>query len=120
MKGSYLGRPYDVGLFLDDVSKSASDHSGYITFVGVDSWPPELPYPLHKKTPHTSEAAFKVSHNSRAGQTVQGMDNIDIINWTDLRKRLGETVCNLLASEPSAIRAVRKAAPPWDCSTASL
>lgn len=78
-----------------------------VTFVAVDHWPPEGPQDLSLSTPQTTVQAFK--NSMKACETVwrtrwpghtKFLKNVEIIEWGELRERVGDAACHLLASVP--------------------
>lgn len=81
-----------------------------ITFVAVESWPPDACPELRRPTPHTTKRAFEKAlraHrdflNVAEPHNLHTLENVEVIDWAQLRERAGDDVCGLLASDPPSL-----------------
>lgn len=95
-----------INWFIEQMATAAQDDfCTTVTFVAVEHWPPEGPQDLSLSTPQTTVQAFKRS--MKACKTVwrtqwpghtKFLKNVEVIEWNELRERVGDAACHLLAS----------------------
>lgn len=111
-RGNELEGSYNPGLFLEAVAEAADGHlCSRITFVAVDTWPPEGSPAL--PTPQTSNAAFADGYKDCLERRVTGIDRVEVISWAEMRQRFGDTVCNVVMSDSALPSSIRDVHPPW-------
>lgn len=77
-----------------------------VTFVAIESWPPDAQRGPRLSTPDTTGKAFraalnasKESYRAQEPDKVTFFENINVISWEQLREQVGETTCSLLAKD---------------------
>lgn len=107
--------PLDLVSLLQDLAKAGEEIKD-IFIVATDTWPPEGPFELRHQTPEISEATFAAAWKrwfegeERSSPAVHRMK---VISWSDARFMFGNTVCELLMSEPSPLWSSQEEAPLW-------
>lgn len=109
---------YEESVDLEAILEGLAEQAGYefckvVYIVATDTWPPQGPSELLRKTPEISEAAFAAAVKSCRERGVENMNCIEVISWSDARHSYGSTACDLLASEPSPLRLSQDNACPW-------
>lgn len=110
------GAPFDLSSLLQDLAEAGQEFRE-IFVVATDTWPPEGPFELRHQTPEISETAFAAAWKrcfEGDKESSPPSDRIEVISWPDARFKFGNTVCDLLMSEPSPLRLSQDGAPPWE------